>query len=124
MNGVEPGGGFPGLVRLQVADQVPAERRGGRPVHFLEAFLDFVLAEVDLPGLGGGQDVFRIEGLGNGDEADGGRVAPHPAGGARDAIAYVRQPGTKRGGIEHYFFSCATSPLAVAALGPSGASFK
>ena len=44
--------------------------------------------------------------------------------GARDAIANVRQPGTNRGGVEHYFGSCATRAFAVAALGPSGASFK
>ena len=88
------------------------------------SFLDLVLAEVDLPGVGGGANVVGVEGLGNGDEADGGGVAPGPAGGARDAIANAVQPGAERGGIEHYFFSCATSPFAVAAFGPSGASFR
>jgi hypothetical protein len=49
--------------------------------------------------------VFRIERFGNGDEADGRGIAPRPAGSARDAFANVCQPGSQRGGIEHYFFS-------------------
>ena len=76
-------------------------QRSGRSavcVHLLQRFLDFVLAEVDLPGVGGGADVVGGEGLGDGDEADGGGVAPGPAGGARDAIANVRQPGRARSG--------------------------
>jgi hypothetical protein len=70
----------------------------------LDAFLDFVLAEVDLSGIGGGTNMVDVERFGNGDEADGRRVAPSPAGGARDAFANVCQPASKRGGIEHYFF--------------------
>ena len=66
----------------------------------------------------------RAEGFRNREERDAGGVASGPAGGARDAIANVRQPGSKRGGVEHYFGSCATRALAVAALAPSGESFK
>ena len=83
----------------------------------------FVFAEVNLTGVGGGPDVFNVECLGNGDEPDGGRVAPGPTGGPRDAFADLSQPGPNRGGIDHYFFSWATSALACAAFGPSGASF-
>ena len=55
--------------------------------HLRLRFLDLVFAEVDLAGVGGGADVVGGEGLGDGDEADGGGVASGPAGGARDAIA-------------------------------------
>ena len=113
MDRVETRAGLPRLVRLQVADQVPAEGRSAVRVHLLERFLDLVLAEVDLAGVGGGADVVGGEGLGDGDEADGGGVASGPAGGARDAIANAGQPGAERGGIDHtgYFLSCATSDL-------------
>src|SRR5437762_14392104 len=49
-------------------------------------------------------------------------LAPGPAGGPSDAFADLSQPGPNRGGINHYFFSWATSALACAAFGPSGAS--
>ena len=88
-----------------MADQMPAERQLGRSLHFLNAFLDFVLAEVDLAGVGGGPNVFGVEGLWKWRRGGWTRVAPGPAGGARDAFANVSQPGSKRGGIEHYFFS-------------------
>ena len=69
------------------------------------------------------------EGLGDGDEPDGGGIAPGPAGRARDAIANVSQPGAKRGGIDHapagcYFGSWAASALACAAFGPFGAELQ
>ena len=107
-----------------MSDEVPSERKVGQILTFLLSFLQLVLAEVDLS-IGGdrangvGRERFR-----DGDEADLRRVASGPGGGARDAIANVRQPGTNRGGVEHYFGSCATRAFAVAALGPSGASFK
>src|SRR5262249_45286289 len=112
------------FVRLQVADEMPGETEIARAVDLLLRFLDFVFAEVELTARGGGADVAAREGLGNGDEADRGRIAPGPAGGARDGCAHTVQPGRQRGGIEHYFFNCATKPFAVAAFGPSGESFK
>ena len=91
---------------------------------FCRRFLHFVLAEIDLTGGGGGADVLGGKGLRDGDEADGGGVAPGPAGRPRDASANVRQPGPERGGVDHYFLSCATIAFAVAAFGPVGASFR
>ena len=123
MDDVEAAGLFR-LVRLQVADQVPANRQVRRLVHLLERFLDLVFAEIDLTGVGGGAHELGGECFGNGDEADGGGVAPGPAGRPRDARADVGQPGAERGGIDHYFFSVARIPLAVAAFGPVGASFR
>ena len=73
---------------------------------------------------GGGADVLGGKGLRDGDEADGCGIAPGPAGGAREAIAHTGQPRPERDGIDHYFLYCATMALAVAALSPSGASFK
>ena len=103
VDGVEKPHGVLGLVALQVADEVP-----NAAAEFLDLaarFLDLVLAEVDLAGVGRGPDVLGTERLGNGDEADVGRVAPGTAGGARDAVANVGQPGAKRGRVEHYFLS-------------------
>ena len=57
-------------------------------------------------------------------EADGGGIAPGPAGCPRDARANVCQPGPERGSVDHYFFSVPRIPFAVAAFGPAGASFR
>ena len=84
-----------------MADEVPANRQIGRPVHLFQGFLDLVFSEIDLPAVGGGPDVVGGEGFRDGDEANRGGVAPGPAGGARDAIANVGQPGAERGGISH-----------------------
>ena len=97
-------------------------QRSGRSavcVHLRERLLDFVFAEIDLAGVGGGANVIGGERFGDGDEADGGGIAPGPAGGARDTIADAGQPGAERDGIDHYFLSCARMPFAVAAFGPS-----
>jgi hypothetical protein len=83
---------------------MPAKRQPGRSLHLLQAFLHFVLAEIDLADGCGRPNVIGIEGFGNSDQADGRGIASYPAGGARDAVANVCQPGSKRGGIEHYFF--------------------
>ena len=94
-------------------------------VHLLQRFLDLVLAEVDLAGVGGGADVLGGECLGDGDEADGGGVAPGPAGGPRDARADVRQPGTGAQRRRSLFLERTPRiPLAVAAFGPVGASLR
>ena len=77
------------------------------------------------PAVGGGADVVGGEGFRNGDEADGGGVAPGPAGGARDAIANAGQPGAERGGIEHLLLELRDERLRGGARsGPSGASFR
>ena len=84
-----------------MSDQVPAKPQVGGAVHLLERLLDLVLAEIDLPAVGGGSDVIGGEGFGDGNEADGGRIATGPVGRARDTIANVGQPGAERGGISH-----------------------
>jgi hypothetical protein len=116
--------GFLRFVRLQVADQMPADREVRGLVHFLERFLNFVLAEIDLTEIGGGANAFNGKCLGDGDEADGGGVASGPAGGSRDARANVCQPGAERCGVDHYFLIVARIPFAVAAFGPVGASLR
>jgi len=86
--------------------------------------LNLVLAEVDLSLAGGDADVVGVEGLGDGDEPDGGGIAAGPTGGARDTSAHISQPGTEGGRVDHYFFSCATSAFACAAFGPVGESLR
>src|SRR5205085_1868306 len=101
-------------------------------IHFLERFLHPVFSEIDLPAVGGGSDVVGAESLGDGDEPDGGRVAPRPASRVRDAIANVSQPGAERGGICHaprggYLtsgFKVVTLSCACLAFGPLGASLR
>jgi len=46
--------------------------------------------------IGGGANAFSRERFRDGDEANRGRVAPHPAGGPCDARADVVQPGAER----------------------------
>ena len=112
------------FVRLEMADQMPPDRKVRRLVHLLACFLDLVLAEVDLAGASGRAHVFSGEGLGDGDEGDGSGIAPHPAGGPRDPSADICQPGLEGSGVDHYFFSVVRIPFAVAAFGPEGASFR
>src|SRR5580765_9041793 len=107
-----------------MSDQVPFEWKIGQVLPFLLRFLQLVLAEVDLPLVCRSTYGLCTKRLRDGDETDSGGIASGPGGGARDAFANVRQPGTNRGGVEHYFGSCATRALAVAALVPSGESFK
>jgi hypothetical protein len=85
-----------------MTDEMPAEGKAGGQRLLLLRFLDFVLAEVDLPGQRGGTDVGGVEGFRDGDEADAGEVASSPGGGARDTFANVRQPGVNS---VHYFGS-------------------
>ena len=79
--------GFSRLVRLQVADEMPPQSGIGRLCNFLQGFLDLVLAEVALPGVGGGPDGVDGMGLGDGDQPDVVRRAPGAAGRVRDALA-------------------------------------
>ena len=85
-----------------MTNEMPAEGKAGGQRLLLLCFLDFVLAEVNLPGQRGGAYVGGVEGFRDGDEADAGEVASSPGGGARDAFANVRQPGVN--GV-HYFGS-------------------
>ena len=124
MNDVELGGGSFCLVRLEVADQVPFERQVGQILPLLLRFLQFVLAEVELAVLSRRANGVSAKRLRDSDETNMRGIASGPVSGARDVFANVCQPGTNRGGVEHYFGSCATSAFAVAALGPSGESFK
>ena len=64
--------------------------------HLPEGFLNLVLSEVELSGLGDSAHIVGRKCLGDGDEADRGRVASRPAGGARDTFANVVQPGAER----------------------------
>ena len=107
-----------------MADEMPRERKIRGLRDLLRGFLHFVLAKIDLTASGGGADVIGGEGFRDGDEADGGGVAPGPAGGARDTFTHAGQPCSDRGGVDHYFLYCATIALAVAAFGPSGVSFR
>ena len=109
------------FISLQVTYQMPGEGQTGRVADFLQGFLDFVFAEVGLAGGRGGTDGVGGERLGNGDQEDRSRIAPDPAGSARDSLADAGQPGAE---IEHYFFSASTNCLAIVALGPDGASLR
>src|SRR5262249_57573502 len=123
VNQVEAGG-LAGLVRLQVADEMPAERQVRRALDLLERFLHLVLAEVDLARAGCGANGVGRKCLGDCDEANRGGVSPRPAGRALDASAYVGQPGPEPRRIDHYFLRVPRIPFAVAAFGPLGASFR
>src|SRR6185503_17683384 len=124
MNDVEASG-LLRFVRLQVSDQMPADREITCLLDLLQRLLHFVLAEIDLAGDCRGADGVGRKGLGDGDEADGGGIASGPAGRALDASADAGQPGLERGRIDHYFFgNDPRMPFAVAAFGPVGASFR
>ena len=115
------------LVRLKVPDEVPAERQVLEFRDLPLSFLDFVLAEIDLAGRGGGSDVLGGKGFGDGDEADAGSVASGPAGSVRNAFANAGEPGAERRRVEHqqgYFGRLSANCFAVAAFGPEGASSR
>ncbi len=124
MNGVEAPH-FLRLVRLQMSDEMPADREVAGLLDLLQRLLDLVLAEIDLARNGRGADGVGRECFRDGDEADGSGITSGPAGRALDASADVGQPGLERGRIDHYFFGSDPRMLfAVAAFGPAGASFK
>src|SRR5215471_16346618 len=116
MNDVKPGRGLFCLVRLKVPDEMPPDWKIGQIVPFLLRFLQLVLAEVDLAVLSRRADGLGAKRFRDGYEPDVRGIASGPGGGARDAFADVRQPGTNRGGVEHYFGSCAMRAFAVAAF--------
>src|SRR4051794_10394605 len=88
------------FIGLQVAHQVPSEAEAARRLDLQQRFLNLVFAEVDLTLAGDSAYVFGGKGLGDGDEADGGRIPTGPAGSIRKPIADAGQPCPKRGGID------------------------
>ena len=86
---------LPGLVRLQVAEEMPPDLEGRSMSEiFCRRFLDTVLAEVALAGGVGLADRVDGKGLGNGDEPDGGGVPAGRPGRGVDARADLGQPGS------------------------------
>jgi hypothetical protein len=84
--------GLSGLVRLEVAEEMPPDGSIGRCTDLQQGLLDAVLPEVALPGGISLADGVERKRLGDSDEADGGEV---PAGRGRrggDARADGRQP--------------------------------
>jgi hypothetical protein len=92
------------FVRLQVANEVPPQRKLRGAVDLRQRLLDLVFAEVDLTGGCRRADRVGRKCFGDSDEADGCGIAARPAGGPRDARADLVQPGADCVGIEHYVF--------------------
>ena len=125
---VEPRSGLAGLVRLEMADQVPAQLQiggdqGAHRVHFRKRFLDFVFTEITLTGFCGGAHEVGREGFRDGDEPNRRGVTTRAAGGSLDARADVGKTSAELGGI-HLLLDGRRMPFAVAAFGPLGASFR
>ena len=93
MDHIETGGSLFGFVRLEMTDEMPADRQIRSTLHLEKSFLQLVLSEVHLTRLGGSADGVGSERLGNGDEPNRGGIAPGPTGGARDSVANRSQPG-------------------------------
>ena len=118
MNGIGRARRFPGLVGLQVADQMPLQPTIGLLRNFLQGFLDLVFAEIPLSRVSRRAHSIDGMGLGNGDQANVIWRSPRSAGRVRDAFANARQP--LRDFFVHrlllfvicYFFSCAIIPFA------------
>ena len=92
MDQIEARAGFFCFVRLEMADQMPAERKIRGLVHLGQRFLDAVLAEIDLPGRRCFAYGFRWKCFGDGDESDGCRIAARTLRCARNASADVCEP--------------------------------
>jgi hypothetical protein len=116
------------LVRLQVADQVPAQigMVGGERVDLGEGFLDAVLAEVALAGGDRGADGVQAERLGDGDEPDGIRRPAARLGGTGDPRPHRVEVGGDGRRVERlaHFGSCARNVLTCSAYCPVGAYFR
>ena len=67
VNHIEPGPGFPHLVRLQVTDQMPSDSEIGGLIHLLQRLLDFVFAKVELTGVSCGADGVNGKRFGDGE---------------------------------------------------------
>ena len=95
VDGVERPAGLAGLVRLQVANQVPAEIGvlHGQRLDLGQRFLDPVLAEVAVAGIDGGADGVHAERLRDGDEPDRVRGPAVRLGSAGDALPHRREVG-------------------------------
>src|SRR3954463_2162858 len=130
MDAVKAGRGFPGLVRLQVADEMPPDRDVGRVADFLQSFLDFVFPEVLLACGVGGANRVGAECLGDRNEADGRRIPAGAAGGRMEPgpdRLEVSCDGGVHGGRQRYLiyaFNISAFAFAFSALGPLGASFR
>src|SRR5690349_15924830 len=86
MDDREGTGGLAGLVGLEVPDEMPPGAGQPRCLPDLALrLLDFVLAEIPLPGLPRRAHTIGIEGLGDGDQGDLRRVAAGAPGGGVDA---------------------------------------
>ena len=113
VDGVERPPGLAGLVRLQVADQVPAEIGvlHGQRLDLGQRFLDPVLAEVAVAGVDGGADGVHAERLRDGDEPDRVRGPAVGLGSAGDALPHRREVGgdARRGGCLCHVGSGVTS---------------
>jgi hypothetical protein len=96
MNRVEQGNRLVGLIRLQPADHVQADGRMPGPNRrpFGLSLLDAVFAEIALPGPDQRFDFVHGASLGDGDQADAGRLAPRNFAGRGNAIADSGQPGS------------------------------
>ena len=117
-----------GLVGLEGANQVPSEWQVGGVGPLAQRFLDAVFGEIDLAGCVGGTDSVGAEGLADGDETDG-LGEPSAAGrGAGDPCPDGGEPpghdGVQRVGAHSFGLIESRMPLAWAAMGPVGASFR
>ena len=89
---VDRGRGFPRLVRLQVADQVPPNLHVGRCAIFCRASWTLFSPKSRCPASAAARTASIGIGLGDGDQPDVARLAPGAAGRVRDALANLRQP--------------------------------
>ena len=120
------------LVRLEMADQMPADSLEiGSIGDLLKRFLDLVLTEIHLAGRDGGPHVIGWEGLGNRDQCDAVRVTRDSARGGRDACPdgakVVRDDSVERHAAVAYLrydFSASKFVCASLAFGPVGASLR
>src|SRR5690606_20087914 len=96
VEGMHPGerrAGAPGLVALQMPDEVPGDGQIARGLGLAERLLDLVLAEVALAGIPCRAYGRRVERLGDGDQADRVRRPARPPGSCSDAGANRREVG-------------------------------
>jgi len=88
---IEARGGLFRLVRLQMSDEMPAQRQAGCRVYFRQRFLQTVFAEIDLSRGGGFANRFGRECLGNGNQAYRRGIATRAFGRACNARADVSE---------------------------------
>ncbi len=119
---------FFGLIRLEVADQMPAQPRIGRLRNFLQGLLHFVFAEIHLACFSSGADGIDRMSFGNGDQANVGGTSARATGRVRDPLANACQSLRNflntsvldldwaiPKHLKTHFFSCAIMPFACVA---------